>query len=274
MKMKEFKNKVVVITGAGSGMGRFYATEFARLGAKVAISDIDPKGLDETKVLLENIKAKGIYSEIVNVGNKDVVFTFAEHVKSELGPAHIIINNAGIGGGGVPVWAMDTDFYAKTMQVNFFSVVYGTQAFLPQLLANQEGAIVNVSSVFGLVGTPNSSDYCASKFAVRGFTESLMVELEGSPITVHLVHPGGIKTNIAKSVDGGEEFTEKYLKTAPIDIVQYVIESIRKGKQRVVFGHNSGFMHLISFGLPLKMRNKLLRREMSDMLDPTYYSDI
>lgn len=269
--MKDFVNKVVVVTGAGSGMGRFYATEFARLGAKVAISDIDPKGLDETKTLLENIKAKGIYSEIVNVGNKDAVFNFAEHVKEELGPAHIIINNAGIGGGVAPVWALDTDFYAKTMQVNYFSVVYGTQAFLPQLFANKEGAIVNVSSVFGLVGTPSSSDYCASKFAVRGFTESLMVELEGTPISVHLVHPGGIKTNIAKDTEGGEEFTEKYLKTEPIDIVRYVIKSIRTDKQRVVFGHNSAFMHLISFGLPLKIRNKILRKEMSDMLDPKFF---
>ena len=253
--MKDFKNKTVAITGAGSGMGRAYAIEFARLGSKVAITDIDAEGLAETRSLVEKLPHNGLYSEALDVGQRDAIFTFADNVKNALGNTHVIINNAGIGGGGVPVWAMAPDQYERTLQVNFFAVVYGTQAFLPQLLENREGAVVNVSSVFGLVGTPNASDYCASKFAVRGFTESLMVELEDSPISVHLVHPGGIKTNIAKGVEGGEEFTRKYLKTDPADIVRYVIRGIRNGKQRLVYGHQSSMLWLASWG-PFRCRKR------------------
>lgn len=272
--MKTFTNKTVVITGAGSGMGRAYALEFARLGANIAITDIDAAGLQETETLVNQLPRAALYSEALDIGQRDAVFAFAANVKQALGNAHVIINNAGIGGGGVPVWAMDPAQYERTLQVNFFAVVYGTQAFLPQLLENREGAVVNVSSVFGLVGTPNASDYCASKFAVRGFTESLMVELQDSPISVHLVHPGGVKTNIAKGVEGGEEFTRKYLKTDPADIARFVIDGIRSGKQRLVCGHQSSMLWLASWAAPLNWRNRLLHHEMQDMFDPVYYERI
>ena len=195
--MKNFADKIVVITGAGSGMGRAYALEFARLGARLALNDFDAKGLAETLAMLPHAPAGAVYSEVFDVGDQAAVYAFAAAVQARLGNAHVVINNAGIAGGGRPVWLKDEAAYQRTMQVNFFGVVYGTRAFLPQLLANGEGAIVNVSSVFGLVGTPDASDYCAAKFAVRGFTESLMVELQQSPISVHLVHPGGVRTNIA-----------------------------------------------------------------------------
>ena len=205
--MKNFNNKVVVITGAGSGMGRAYALEFARLGARLALNDFDATGLTETLAMLPGLPTDSVHSQVFDVGDKTAMHDFAAAVQARLGNAHVVINNAGISGGGLPVWLKDDAAYARTMQVNFFGVVYGTRAFLPQLLANGEGAIINVSSVFGLVGTPDTSDYCASKFAVRGFTESLMVELQQSPISVHLVHPGGVRTNIAKDVEGGEAFT-------------------------------------------------------------------
>lgn len=268
--MKNFNDKVVVITGAASGMGREYALEFARLGALVAITDVNEQGLGETQAMVQTISDKKLYSEVLDIGSEIDVQAFAQKVKDTLGRAHVIINNAGIGGGGAPAWAQDMAQFHLTMNVNFFAVVNMTKAFLPQLLANNEGAVVNVSSVFGLIGTPGTSDYCAAKFAVRGFSESLMVELAETPITVHLVHPGGIKTNIAKDAKQGAEFEAKYLKTDPLDAVRIVIKGIQKGKQRMIFGYQSGLLNMLRT-FPLKLRNKILHREMSDMRDPEHY---
>ena len=268
--MKQFNNKVVVVTGAASGMGREYALEFARLGALVAMTDVNEKALAETHAMVQKITDKYTCCEVMNIASQEDVLAFAEKVKNKLGNAHVIINNAGIGGGGAPVWAQDMDQFQLTMNVNFFSVVSMSKAFLPQLLSNQEGAVVNVSSVFGLIGTPGTSDYCASKFAVRGFSESLMVELADTPISVHLVHPGGIKTNIAKDSKNGAEFEEKYLKTSPLTAVRIVIDGIKRGKQRMVFGHQSSLLRFLTL-LPLKLRNWILNREMSDLRDPEHY---
>jgi len=269
--VKNFTDKVVVITGAASGMGREYALEFARLGAVVAITDVNAEQLAETHNMVKAITRKNSLSEVLDIAAEESVTDFAGKVKRELGNAHIIINNAGIGGGGAPVWVQVNGQYHTTMQVNFFAVVYITKAFLPQLLANQEGAVVNVSSVFGLLGTPGTSDYCASKFAVRGFTESLMVELADTPISVHLVHPGGIKTNIAKHSKNGAEFEEKYLKTDPLFAVREVIKGIKSGKQRMIFGYQSSLLRFLTL-LPLKLRNRILHREMGDMRDPEHYA--
>jgi len=269
--VKNFTDKVVVITGAASGMGREYALEFARLGALVAITDVNAEQLAETHNMVKAITRKNSLSEVLDIAAEESVTDFAGKVKRELGNAHIIINNAGIGGGGAPVWVQDNGQYHTTMQVNFFAVVYITKAFLPQLLTNQEGAVVNVSSVFGLLGTPGTSDYCASKFAVRGFTESLMVELADTPISVHLVHPGGIKTNIAKHSKNGAEFEEKYLKTDPLFAVREVIKGIKSGKQRMIFGYQSSLLRFLTL-LPLKLRNRILHREMGDMRDPEHYA--
>lgn len=268
--MKQFNNKVVVVTGAASGMGREYALEFARLGALVAMTDVNEKALAETHAMVQKITDKYTCCEVMNIASQEDVQAFAETVKNKLGNAHVIINNAGIGGGGAPVWAQNMDQFQLTMNINFFAVVNVTKAFLPQLLKNQEGAVVNVSSVFGLIGTPGTSDYCASKFAVRGFSESLMVELADTPISVHLVHPGGIKTNIAKDSKNGAEFEEKYLKTSPLTAVRIVIDGIKTGKQRMVFGHQSSLLRFLTLR-PLKLRNWILNREMSDLRDPEHY---
>ncbi|ALO45955.1 SDR family NAD(P)-dependent oxidoreductase [Pseudohongiella spirulinae] len=272
--MKNFNGKVIVITGAGSGMGRAYALEFARMGARLALCDIDTESLQETCKLVTSAANCDIYSQPLDVSDRNAVSAFADSVKQRLGNAHMIINNAGIGGGGQPAWHMEDAQYERTLQINFLGVVYGTRAFLPQLLANAEGAIVNVSSVFGLVGVPNTSDYCAAKFAVRGFTESLMVELSESPVTVHLVHPGGIRTNIAKGVEGGDEFTQRFLKTDANEFVRYVIKALRKGRQRIIYGHQSKPLWLMSWLLPLRLRNILLYRQMQPLLDSEAYKKV
>jgi len=268
--MKNFHNKVVVITGAASGMGREYALEFARLGALVAITDVNEKDLAETHEMVQKVTDKYTLCEALDIASEQDVQGFAEKVKAKLGNAHVVINNAGIGGGGAPVWCQYMSQFHLTMNVNFFAVVNMTKAFLPQLLTNQEGAVVNVSSVFGLIGTPGTSDYCASKFAVRGFTESLMVELADTPISVHLVHPGGIKTNIAKDSKKGPEFEAKYLKTSPLVAVREVIKGIQTDKPRMIFGYQSSLLNFLRT-LPLKLRNKILHKEMSDMRDAEHY---
>lgn len=198
------KDKVVVITGAGSGMGRAYAKVYANAGARLALNDFDAAGLAETVRL---------------------------H-----GRADIVINNAGISGGFKPVWQLAPVEIERTLRVNLWGVIHGTQAFLPHMLKAQSGQIVNVSSIFGLVGAPNHGDYSASKFAVRGFTEALMTELQETGVTAHLVHPGGIATNIGK-VDGEElAFSKHYLTTSPDDIALHVRDKLLKGSAKIVYG--------------------------------------
>jgi NAD(P)-dependent dehydrogenase (short-subunit alcohol dehydrogenase family) len=268
--MKNFSNKVVLITGAGSGMGRAYALEFAKLGARLALNDFDAKGLAETVEQLSKVSTTELHSAVFDVSDRAAMEGFAADVKATLGNAHVIVNNAGVIGAGKPVWATPLAKIEQVMGVNFYGVVHGTQVFLPQLIENGEGAVVNVSSIFGLIGPPNQSDYSASKFAVRGFTEALMVELLDSPISVHLVHPGGIATNIA-NVPQHQAFSDKYLSTSAEDIVRYVIRGIRRGTPKIVYGRDSLKAWLASNFVPLRLLSKLIWRDMHNVIDHSDY---
>jgi butyryl-CoA dehydrogenase len=260
--MKVFKNKVVVITGAASGMGREYALAFARLDSKLALCDLDDVGLNKTIELVKNISNTSIHTKLLSVADKTAVYEFADEVASTLGEASIVINNAGIEGSGGPGWMTPIDGFKRVMDVNLYGVVYCSQAFLPQLAKNKEAALVNVSSVFGMIGAPGSADYCASKFAVRGYTEALMVELNSSHVQIHLVHPGGIKTNIARKEDT-QLSAAPFLTTPPAEIVAYVIKGIRHNNPRIVYGNLSTIIRLMVHFLPLKWRYKLLARTLS-----------
>lgn len=268
--MKNFLNKVVVITGAGSGMGRAYAIEFAKQGARLALNDYDQSALEETLDLLKPYGITVTYAEAFDVSNKMHMDEFAKNVKSTLGGAHIIINNAGIEGDAKPVFELENRAFDRLMQVNYFGVVNGTKAFLPQLVENGEGAIVNVSSIFGLIGTPNHADYCASKFAVRGFTESLMVEFQNSPIQIHCVHPGGIDTNIVRS-EAGKDFADKYLTTPPEKIAKHVLMCIRKNKPKIVYGKDSYKTWAGANLMPQKWLSKIIWWDMQDAIDQQDY---
>ncbi|MEX1667130.1 SDR family NAD(P)-dependent oxidoreductase [Zhongshania arctica] len=268
--MNNFKNKIVVVTGAGSGMGRAYALEFAKLGARLALNDYDSAGLAETVELLREAGEVELYTATFDVADRAAMAGFADEVKSVLGNAHVIINNAGISGAGKPVWATPLATIERVMGINFYGVVHGTQVFLPQLIENGEGAVVNVSSIFGLIGPPNNSEYSASKFAVRGFTESLMVELHDSPISVHLVHPGGIATNIA-NMPQHQAFSDKYLSTPPEQIVRHVIRGIRRGTPKIVYGRDSFKTWLGANLVPLRLLNKLIWHDMRKVLDRSDY---
>jgi len=268
--MKNFKDKVVVVTGAGSGMGRAYALKFSRLGSRLAICDYDERGLKETAELIIQQSGATPLSQKVDVSKKDAVYSFASKVKESFGNAHIVINNAGISGEGKPTWDLPDTSIERVMAINFWGVVYGTRAFLPQLLENGAGAIVNVSSIFGLVGTPNNSDYCASKFAVRGFTESLAVELSSSRIQVHLVHPGGVATNIdANSEDS--KFADQYLTTSPDDIADIVYRKLLKNEPRIVCGNNASLVWFCARFIPFKYLRNWLWSSMKSTLNLQNY---
>ncbi|KAA1421653.1 SDR family oxidoreductase [Nocardioides humilatus] len=266
--MKNFTDKVVVVTGAGSGMGRAYALELARRGAALALNDYDAAALAETVTSLPS--STTVITEHYDVSDRDATYRFAARVQTELGGAHVVINNAGIEGGCQPVWATEDRDYERVMAVNFYGVVHGTRAFLPQLLARGEGAIVNVSSIFGLVGTPNHSDYNASKFAARGFTEALSAELLHTPITVHLVHPGGIDTNITRRAES-QQFSGKYLSTSPEAIARVVLDAVGTRKGRIVYGHGARKTWLGARLLPQRLMARAVWRDMAPVIDRSSY---
>lgn len=260
--MQSFVDKVVVITGAGAGMGRAYALEFGKLGAKLALNDFSVEALQGT---LDLLKAQGHMSQRVlaqsfDVGQRDHMLQFAQAVHAQWGNADVVINNAGTSGKGAGVKSMPLQDIEQVMHVNFYGMVHGTQAFLPQLLAQPEAVLVNVSSVLGLIGMPGNAEYCASKFAVRGFTEALMVELAGSSVRVHLLHPGGVRTGIADGTEKGRKLAEKWMKTPPEAVAKALVAGIRKKQARIVYGHQSFTLWLLSWALPLPLRTWLLRR--------------
>lgn len=266
--MKDYTGKVVVITGAGSGMGRAYALEAAARGAKLALNDYDATSLAETVGMLGS--GTQVHSAAFDVSDRDAVYAFADSVRAELGGADVVINNAGVEGSLQPVWATSDEQLEHLMGINFWGVVHGTRAFLPQVLDGDFGAIVNVSSLFGLVGAPNAADYCAAKFAVRGFTESLGTELLHSTVSVHTVHPGGIATNISRREDGAE-FDAKYLRTAPEDVAKVVLDAVGTRRTRIVYGHRAGSTWLGARLLPQWLMSRLMWRDVRPTLNTDNY---
>ena len=251
--MKNFKDKVAVITGAGSGIGRALAMNLAASGAKLALSDINEAGLKETANSL-NLSEDRLMTKILDVADRQAFYAFADDVVNHFGHANMIFNNAGVALGAT-VEEMDYDDFEWLMNINFWGVVYGTKAFLPYLKQAGEGHIINISSIFGLVGIPTQSAYNAAKFAVRGFTESLRIELEleGSPVSCTSIHPGGIKTKSAKAArrsDGVERITgaskehaiqdfEKMFRTTPEEAASTILKGVRGNKRRVLIGSDA-----------------------------------
>jgi NAD(P)-dependent dehydrogenase (short-subunit alcohol dehydrogenase family) len=185
----------VVVTGAASGIGRALAQRLSRLGSPVAIADIDEAGLQKTAASLPGPSL----ARVLDVSDAAAVAGFADEVRAWLPvPLAAVFNNAGVAVTSTVLDAVPEDD-EWLLGINFWGVVHGTRAFLPILVAQGEGVVVNTSSVYGLLGVPYQSAYCASKFAVRGFTEALRQELRGSGVRAVVVHPGGVTTNIARN---------------------------------------------------------------------------
>jgi NAD(P)-dependent dehydrogenase (short-subunit alcohol dehydrogenase family) len=261
--MKHFEGRVAAITGAASGIGRALAEQLAHRGAHLALSDIDDSGLAETASRCEGSGVK-VTTARVNVADREQVYAWADAVVQDHGKANLIVNNAGVAL-GCSVEAMTYDDFEWLMGINFWGVVYGTKAFLPHLKAAGEGHIVNVSSVFGLISVPGQSAYNAAKFAVRGFTDALRMELKMDPcgVSATTVHPGGVKTNIARngrlypsSMAGGvgedvdpEEVRrdfERIARTTPEQAARQILTAVAHDRRRVLVGIDARVIDLIA----------------------------
>ena len=255
--MKDFKNKVAAITGAASGMGRTLALELARRGCHLALSDVNEKGLAETAALAGKLGVK-VTTTKVNVASRDEVFAWADQVVRDHGKVNLIFNNAGVALGAFLETVKPEDF-EWIMGINFWGVVWGTQAFLPHMKKAGEGHIVNTSSLFGLLSLPTQGTYNSSKFAVRGFTEALRQELdlEKCGVSATCVHPGGIATNIAMagkidpamekvtgvSVEQQKRRANKLINvTTAHSAALQILSAVEKNHRRVLVGPDARFL--------------------------------
>lgn len=251
--MKNFKNKVVVITGAGSGIGRALALNFADKGARLALSDVSETGLVETASLAQKAGAPDVHTAHLDVADREAFVAYAAEVAAHFGQVNIVINNAGVALAGDV-----TDLSYKDMDwivgINFWGVVHGTKEFLPHLIESGDGHVVNISSLFGLLAMPGQSAYNATKFAVRGFTEALREEMliAGHKVGVTSVHPGGIKTAIARSARVSDKedqaataklFDEKLARMTPDRAAEIIIKGITKNQARVLVGLDAHALH-------------------------------
>jgi len=250
--MKSLNDKVVVITGAGSGMGREMALKAAREGALLAISDWNAEGLAETVDLVKGIGAE-VRSDVIDVSDRAAMATWATAVVEQFGRVNMVVNNAGVTVTG-DFEEMSYEDFDWIVGVNFDGVINGTKEFLPHLIASGDGHLINLSSLFGLVSMPGQTAYNATKYAVRGFTEALREEMlvNGHPVGVTCVHPGGIKTGIARNgrKTAGEDaaaidsyFDEKLARMTPEKAAQIIIKGALKGKARVLVGIDAHAMH-------------------------------
>jgi len=262
-----FNGKVVALTGAASGIGRAVAVELAANGARLALADVNEAALAETRAQLPATSDVRVY--VVDVSSRDAVHGFAEQVQKDFGAVDFVINNAGIAILAT-IANLTLEEIEKVLAINLWGVVYGTKAFLPIMLKQRAGCIVNVSSVFGLVAPPAYGAYTISKFAVRGLTESLWHELDGTGVRAVLVHPGGIKTNIAKSPTGRNagdyernlaQANLVNLTTAPEDCARQIVAGLRTNKKRLLVGDGARALFALSRLFP-NSYGTLLRRKV------------
>jgi len=251
--VKTLEDKVVVVTGAGSGIGRALALNLARRGSLLALSDVDDAGLAETVDLVKHAGAREVRSDHLDVADREAFATYAARVVEHFGRVNVVINNAGVALAGdfADLEYPDMDWIVG---VNFWGVVHGTKEFLPHVIASGEGHIVNISSLFGLISMPGQTMYNATKYAVRGLTEALREEMliAGHNVGVTAVHPGGIKTAIARNarVSKREDkeatarlFDKRLARMTPERAAEIIVQGILRNRARVLVGIDAHAIH-------------------------------
>lgn len=266
--MKNFKDKLVVITGAASGIGLALSKAFAAEGAKLILCDNDSGNLDKVAIELQSSLVK---SYCFDVSRNESFLAISNEIESQFGGADILINNAGVALGKMTAEETSIEEFKWLMDINFWGMVYGSKFFLPQLKKKRESVLVNVSSLFGLIGTKYQTAYCASKFGIRGFTEALMAENQNSSLQIHLVHPGGINTNISLNARGGDKsynqiFHDKFLtKNSPEKAARVIINGIKSNKRRIKIGSEAEAGDLAARIFPISLINFVQRHFHKDL---------
>src|SRR5262245_3031655 len=238
--------RTAVVTGAASGIGRAIAVALARRGCHLALADIDEDGMKDTVALIQGVR---VSRHRLDVADRVAVAQFPDVVASEHDGVDVLVNNAGVAVGGTFEQVAEEDF-EWLFEINFWGVVRMTRAFLPLLRASDDARVVNLSSIYGVVAPPEQTAYAASKFAVRGFSEALRHELEGSNVAVTVVHPGGIATSIADNARlpagvSEEEIArrrEKYrnlLRLPPEIAGERIVQGIKRRKTRILVGSDA-----------------------------------
>ncbi len=252
-----FRNKVAVITGAGNGIGRDLAQQMASYGTRLALADINQDGLEKTVASLENPSQVTTY--VVDVSDLTAYQQFVKQVVSDHSQVDIVINNAAI----IHLHSIedgDYEDYKKTMDINFYGVLYGCKEFLPYLKKSPEAWIANINSADGLIGLRNYSSYASSKFAVRGFTDSLRVELRDTNINVSSVHPAGVKTNISNTVvasDNAKDSVKKMKRAMEAmtseEAAKVIIKGMARKQKRILVGIDAQILDKLVRLFPVSM---------------------
>lgn len=256
--MTAIRGSTAAVTGAASGIGRALAFELALRGCDLALADRDEAGLQAAAGEITKASQRKVTVHRVDVSEPEQITAFAEAASAAHPNLNIVINNAGVAllgqFGEIEQAQMEWLF-----NINFWGVVHGTRAFLRQLSRQREAHIVNISSIFGIIAPPGQSAYCAAKFAVRGFSESLRHELSmaNSPIKLSVVHPGGVATNIARNSRTGAgvinnarraESIERFdalARTTPTAAALRIIAGIEKNQPRILIGNDARFLDLL-----------------------------
>jgi NAD(P)-dependent dehydrogenase (short-subunit alcohol dehydrogenase family) len=263
--------RTAVITGAGSGMGRGLALLLARRGCPVAMSDIDEESLAETERLIGG--GAPTLARRLDVSDRDAQLALAAEVREwSPKPLGAVFNNAGVTLSQTVEGVSDEDF-RWVMDINFWGVVHGTKAYLPWLIEQNAGVVVNTSSVFGIVAWPTQAAYNASKFAVRGFTESLRHELRGTGVRAVTVHPGGVATNIVRKArfhvdDRGRADHEqlqldfaRVARLSPDRAAKIIVHGVERGRERILVGHDARAVDLLQRLVPERYFDVVKRLE-------------
>ena len=261
--MKNLNEKVVALTGAGSGIGRCLAIQLSQLGTHLSLADVDEEGLKQTKALLS--KDIIVSTHLVDVADRGQVYAWAEETIKAHGHVDCIINNAGVAF-TASIEEINYKDFDWVFKIVFYGVLYGTKAFLPYLKKRPDAHIVNISSVNGFIATPRNGAYACAKHAVKALNQTLQQELKNTSVNVTSVHPGGVRTNIARNSgsDDSEEIQQERIVgfdqiagTSAEKAATIIIKSILKNRKRQLVGVDAMVIDVLSRLFPQKFSDAM-----------------